>query len=128
MRLLLDTHTLLWWIADSRRLPIATHRAILDSENDKLVSAVTAWEISIKYHLGKLPSAGPIVGNLPAAIATEGFRELPISVSDAARAGALPGLHRDPFDRLLVAQALDGNLTLVSNESVFDSYGVSRLW
>ena len=128
MRLLLDTHALLWWIADSGRLPVGILRAIWDEENNKLVSAASAWEISTKYHLGKLPSAEAIVGNLSAAIADEGFEELPVTIPDAALAGELPFHHRDPFDRMLIAQALAGDLTLVSNEALFDSYGVRRVW
>ena len=128
MRLLLDTHAFLWWVSDSLRLPSAVHAAILDDDNDKLVSAVSAWEISTKYHLGKLPVAEGMVSNLSAIIALAGFDELPITVADAAISGSLPYHHRDPFDRMLIAQALAGELALVSNETVFDRYGVSRVW
>ena len=93
-----------------------------------MVSAVSAWEIATKHRLGKLPEADALAGNMRAAIAGQGFEELPISVADAERAGRLAGDHRDPFDRMLVAQALAHDLVLVSNEDVFDRFGVHRLW
>ncbi len=128
MRLLLDTHALIWWLAGSNRLPVAAQRAIADDENDKLISAASAWEITTKVRLGKLPGAEEFAEDVAGAIAGEGFEALPITVDDAARAGSLPGPHRDPFDRILIAQALLGNLVLISSESFFDRYGVRRLW
>jgi len=128
MRALLDTHTFLWWLTESSRLSEAVRRSIFDPSNDKLISAASAWEITTKHRLGKLPGADPIASDLPRAIAAQGFEELPVSVADAARAGALSGPHRDPFDRLLIAQALSRDLVLISNESTFDDYGIRRLW
>ena len=128
MRLLLDTHALIWWLAGSNRLPVAAQRAIADDENDKLISAASAWEITTKVRLGKLPGAEEFAEDVADAIAGEGFEALPITVDDAARAGSLPGPHRDPFDRILIAQTLSGNLVLISSESLFDRYGVRRLW
>lgn len=128
MLLLLDTHAFIWWVSESDKLPSGVLGAIADESNDILVSAVSAWEITTKYHLGRLPSVATIVDDIIGAIALEGFRELPLTVAEAAQAGALPGPHRDPFDRMLIAQALAGDLTLVSNEAVFDRYGVRRLW
>ena len=128
MRLLLDTHAFLWWVIDDRRLSQAARRATADDDNDLLVSAASAWEIATKHRIGKLPEAEALAGNIAGAIALEGFEELPISAGEAARAGALPGPLRDPFDRMLIAQALSRNLVLISNESLFDRYGVRRLW
>ena len=128
MRLLLDTHALLWWFAGDNRLSVRSRRAVENPENEVLVSAATAWEITTKYRLGKLPDADALVHDLKGAIASQGFEELPISVAEAARSGALPGPLRDPFDRILIAQALSLELTLVSNETVFGNYGVHRLW
>ena len=128
MDLLLDTHTFIWWFEGSRRLSIQARRAIADEENDVLVSAASAWEIATKYRLGKLPEAEALAMDIPGAIARQSFEELPVSVADAARAGALPGPLKDPFDRLFIAQARGHNLVLVSNESLFDRYGVRRLW
>lgn len=128
MHILLDTHAFLWWLTDSRRLSEEVRQAIFDPVNDKLISAASAWEIATKHRLGKLPGADQIAVDIPGAIARQGFEELPVSVADAARAGALPSPLRDPFDRMLIAQALSRNLVLVSNEMLFDVYGVRRLW
>ena len=128
MRALLDTHTFLWWMTDSRRLSETVHRAITDEANEVLISAASAWEITTKHRLGKLPGADLIAADVAGALANQGFGELAITVDDASRAGALPGPHRDPFDRMLIAQALTHNLVFISNESLFDQYGVRRLW
>ncbi|MDE0030148.1 MAG: type II toxin-antitoxin system VapC family toxin [Deltaproteobacteria bacterium] len=128
MRLLLDTHAFMWWLAGNRRLSPAARRAVDDSSNDVVVSAATAWEITTKHRVGKLPEAEAVARDVTASIASQGFEELEITVKDAERAGRLPGAHRDPFDRMLIAQALTHNLTVVSIDSVFDRYGVSRLW
>ena len=128
MRLLLDTHAFLWWILGSPRLPVATRRAIEDRSNRKLISAASAWEITTKYRLGRLPGAAALANDIAGAIAGEGFEELPVTVEDAARAGLLPGPNRDPFDRMLIAQALSRDLVLVSIESPFDRYRVRRIW
>jgi PIN domain nuclease of toxin-antitoxin system len=129
MRLLLDTHAFLWWVINDGRLSQAARRAIADDDNnDVLISAASAWEITTKHRLGKLPGADLMAADVAGAIANQGFGALAITVDDAARAGALPGTHRDPFDRMLIAQALTHNLVFVSNESRFDWYGVRRLW
>ncbi|MDE0130227.1 MAG: type II toxin-antitoxin system VapC family toxin [Gammaproteobacteria bacterium] len=128
MRLLLDTHAFLWWLAGSKRLPVRVRHAIRDDANSKLISAASAWEITTKHRLGKLPDAGELAQDITGAITGQGFDELPITVQDAARAGGLPGPHRDPFDRVLIAQSLALDLVLVSNEDLFDRYGVRRLW
>ena len=128
MDLLLDTHAFIWWVNGNERLSQRTRRAIEDDANTVSVSAASAWEIATKYRRGRLDEAVAIAPDVAAAIADQGFKELPITVADAARAGALPGPHRDPFDRMLIAQALAHNLVLISNEMLFDVYGVRRLW
>ena len=128
MRLLLDTHAFIWWLAGSDRLPTAARRAIGNESNEKLVSAASAWEIATKRRIGKLPGAEAIADDVSGAIAGEGFEELPITVEDAVRAGSLPGPHRDPFDRMLIAQALAHNLVFISIETLFDRYGIRRIW
>lgn len=128
MRLLLDTHAFLWWLAGDEALSIAARTAIADENNDVFVSAASAWEISTKHRLGKLPGVAAIVAALDATIADQSFIALPISVLHGQTGGALPGPHRDPFDRMLIAQALVDRLVLVSNEQIFDAYGVARLW
>ena len=128
MRLLLDTHAFLWWVINDKRLSQAARWAIADEDNDVLISAVSAWEIATKHRIGKLPESETLVENMAAKIALEGFEELPIAADDAVRAGQLPGHHSDPFDRMLIAQALARNIPLVSNEPLFDRYGVRRFW
>ena len=128
MRLLLDTHTFLWWLAGHRRLSLPARQAIADEENDVLISAVSAMEVTTKHRLGKLPGAAAVAHDFASEIAAQGFEELSLTVKDASLAGTLPGLHRDPFDRMLIAQELKGNLVLVTIESIFDEYGVHRLW
>jgi PIN domain nuclease of toxin-antitoxin system len=127
VQLLLDTHALLWWLAGDRRLSTPARRAIENAENAVFVSAASAWEISTKHRLGKLDAAA-IVGRLGALLTSQGFEPLDMTVNHAERAGALPDEHRDPFDRMLAAQAQAENLTLVSNDAAFDGYGVTLLW
>ena len=93
-----------------------------------VISAVSAWEIAIKHGLGKLPEADALVADIAEVMGQQSFEELPITISDAMRAGTLPGLHGDPFDRMLIAQALSRDLVVISNESTFDRYGVRRIW
>ncbi len=114
MRLLLDTHAFLWWLAGDNALSAAARKAIGDENNTIYVSAASAWEIATKYRIGKLPGVASIVGNLGGTIADQGFADLPISLRHGQVAGTLPGTLRDPFDRILVAQALLEKLTLVS--------------
>ena len=128
MRALLDTHALLWWVADSTRLSSTAYRVIADETNEIVVSAASAWEIATKYRLGKLPEAETIATDVARCIFDEGFEALAISVADAERSGRLPGLHGDPFDRLLIAQALSHDLSVISVDAEFDRYGVNRLW
>ena len=128
MRLLLDTYTILWWFAGNSRLTSKTQHAITDPSNDKFISAASAWEIATKYRIGKLPDAEDLVEDFRIQVNAQGFIELPITLEHALRAGSLPGPHGDPFDRMLMAQAISDDLVLVSNETAFDRYGVRRLW
>jgi PIN domain nuclease of toxin-antitoxin system len=128
LKLLLDTHTLLWWAAGDETLSTKARDAILDENNTIFVSAASAWEIATKHRLGKLPQAALIVADIEAAIAEEGFIALPINVPHGQAAGALPPIHRDPFDRMLAAQALAESMALVSNDRIFDAYGAVRVW
>lgn len=129
MRLLLDTHAFLWWVFADPKLSRRARTAIEDDvENQVFVSAASAWEIATKYRIGKLPDAAVVAGNVAATIAEEGFNELSVSIRHAERAGSLVGHHQDPFDRMLMAQAMLDDLSLVSDERAFDVYGVKRLW
>ncbi len=128
MRILLDSHTLIWWFSGSPRLSGQARRAMEDEENDIFISAATAWEIATKHRLGRLPEAEVLALDFQGRIASQGFEELSITVAEGVRAGALSGHHRDPFDRILIAQAQERNLVLLTNETLFDQYGVRRLW
>jgi len=126
--LLLDTHALLWWLDGDARLSQPAQAALADPLRSVLVSAASAWEIATKHRLGKLPGATEVARDVRGCVAGQGFGELPITIADVERAGRLPGPHRDPFDRMLIAQAQGRDLALVSNEDRFDGYGVRRLW
>lgn len=128
MCILLDTPAFLWWLAGSDRLSGVAHDAIADPGKDVLISAASTWEIATKHRLGKLPWADVVVHDFAGCIAGQGFQELPITVRNGERAGRLQGLHRDPFDRMLIAQALTLDVHLVSIETRFDRYGVNRFW
>lgn len=121
--LLLDAHALLWWLGDEPSLARPAHAAIADPANDVLVSAATVWELGIKRALGKVQ----VTASLGEAIDRAGFSGIPITLADAQTAATLPLHHRDPFDRMLVAQAGRLAATVVSRDRVFDAYGISRL-
>jgi PIN domain nuclease of toxin-antitoxin system len=118
---LLDTHTLLWW--DAGTLPAKTTRLIRDAD-EVFVSAASAWEASIKASLGRLEAAVP----MSTVVRGYGFRELPISFEHAERVRSLPNLHRDPFDRMLIAQAFVEGLTIVTRDPAFAPYAVPLAW
>jgi PIN domain nuclease of toxin-antitoxin system len=128
LRALLDTHTLLWWILDDPALSSAARQTIAGTNNTVLVSATSAWELAIKFRAGKLPQAEDLVLNFSNEMEHEGFHMLPISAEHGIRAGLLPGPQKDPFDRMLIAQSQAENVPIISNETVFEAYGVRRLW
>jgi PIN domain nuclease of toxin-antitoxin system len=128
VRVLLDTHALLWWLDGDERLPRRARGVLGDEANEVLVSVASAWEIATKARIGKLPGALDVAADVLACVESQGFTALAISMADAQRAGALPGPHRDPFDRILIAQAQSLDLPLVTNEALFEAYGVRRVW
>jgi len=123
MILLLDAHALVWWLTADPTLSDAAQSAIRNDRNDVLVSAATVWELAIKRASGKLRLAE----NLSDAIERAGFKGLRVTLADAEAAAALPMHHRDPFDRMVVARALELDATVVSRDSQLDAYGVDRL-
>jgi PIN domain nuclease of toxin-antitoxin system len=127
MNVLLDTHTLFWWFSDMARLSKRAGSIIANPSNTVLVSAATAWELAIKVNLGKIDGLSLVV-ELGRYIEEEGFVDLPISTEHAVRAGLLPLHHRDPFDRLLVAQAQAISVPILSGDGVLDQYDVKRIW
>lgn len=128
MKLLLDTHALIWWLAGDEALSPRARDAIANDANGVLVSAASAMEVATKVRIGKLPSAAALAQDFEAIVAAQGFVELPISVRHARLAGEMLIAHKDPFDRLLIAQAQVEGLTLVSNEALFDSFALGRWW
>lgn len=128
MRILLDTHVLLWWLSGNEAISVPARAAIADPDSDTFVSAASAWEIAIKYKQGRLPIAAGFADDIAGTINRHGFAAISITIGHGAAAGSLPLFHKDPFDRMLIAQALAESLTLISNERLFDRYGVARLW
>jgi PIN domain nuclease of toxin-antitoxin system len=128
MRILLDTHTLLWWLSDDQSLPPSARRLMARGNSNLLVSAASAWEIATKVRLGKLPSATELVADFSGYLVREQLEALPVTVEHAVRAGLLPGPHKDPFDRMLIAQAQAENVPIISNDAAFDDYRVRRIW
>lgn len=128
MRVLLDTHALLWWTLDDPKLSGKARSVIASFESEVFVSAASAWEMATKVRLGKLPGAEAFASEFPARVELLGFRELLISIEHGQRAGLLPGEHKDPFDRMLIAQAQAENLPIVSKDEVFDDHRVRRIW
>lgn len=128
LRLLLDTHALIWWLAGDEALSRRAREAIADEVNEIAVSAASAMEIATKFRIGKLPGAALLAQSFEEIIAEQGFGELPISVHHARLAGEMNIAHKDPFDRLLIAQAQVEDMVLVSNEALFDGFAIKRLW
>lgn len=128
MKLLLDTHAFLWWVAASPALGRRARSAIRNGRNECFVSVASGWEIAIKASLGTLKIEGALDRFLPEQLAANSFQPLPVDLKHCARVGVLPFHHRDPFDRLLVAQALEDDLAIVTADPVFAKYGVERVW
>jgi len=128
VRVLLDTHALIWATMSSRLVSGAAARILQDERNEMLVSAASAWEIATKVRLGKLPEAERLERAFFEVIEIAGYTLLPISVADGLRAGRLTGEHRDPFDRMIAAQAIAEDLLDLSSDTKLDLFGVRRLW
>lgn len=126
MNILLDTHALIWWFDDFTKLS-KNAISLIKNSSTILVSAASTWEIAIKVNQGKLNTI-QFVMNLEKEIEREGFIEQPITMEQSIRAGLLPLHHRDPFDRLLVAQAQSLNLPILSSDTLFDRYDIQRIW
>jgi len=125
---LLDTHALIWWLIEDPRLSTTAQKVISAEENQVFVSSASAWEIATKHRLGKLPEIGDLIDKFATYLRKERFEQLPISIKHSLKAGMLPGPHRDPFDRMLIAQATLQRLKIITIDPVFNEYGVSVLW
>jgi PIN domain nuclease of toxin-antitoxin system len=128
MKVLLDTHTFLWATLKSAGLPHKVRSIIANDSNEIVVSAACAWEISTKVRLGKLPMAENLERNFLDVAQNAGYVLLAIEVSDALRAGRLEGVHGDPFDRMIAAQAIARDIPVLSNDRRLDIFGVRRIW
>ena len=128
MKALLDTHALLWWLFDDPHLSTAARDCIANAGNEILVSAASAWEIATKHRIGKLPEAGDIVRRFPTYLRQARFAELSVTADDGLLAGSLPGPYKDPFDRMLIAQARLRRLPVLSIDPVFREYGMTVVW
>ena len=128
MKLLLDTHTLLWWLSEQPKLSATARNSISHDDAVIIVSAASAWEICTKVRIGKLQTAFAVCEDFHAVLARNGFEPLAISVEHGRVAGRLPGTHKDPFDRMLAAQALIENVPLVTNDPAFAGFGVKVIW
>lgn len=128
MKVLLDTHTLLWATLSPASLSREAATIIADESNEILVSTACAWEIATKVRIGKLPGAETLERNFLDVMDAAGYTLLAIDASSALRAGRFMGEHRDPFDRILAAQALGGDMPILSIDAKLDSFGIRRIW
>jgi PIN domain nuclease of toxin-antitoxin system len=128
MRLLLDTHTLAWWLLNDERLSARARDLIGDPENRIFASAISAFETATKHRLGKWPEIGPLTAAFEEIVTSQDFTIIPVSATHAGRAGALQGAHRDPFDRILAAQAQIEGLGLLTNDRRLGSFGIDTIW
>ena len=128
MRVLVDTHVFLWWVEGDRALPVKARAALADQDNECLFSLVSVWELAIKAGLGKLKLALPVQRYVIEHVAANGFRMLDFQMAHVGRVESLASHHGDPFDRLLIAQALEEKIPVVTADPVFRDYGVKRIW
>lgn len=128
MRVLLDTHTLLWWVLGNARLSIAAAAVLCLADTTILVSAVSGHEIATKYRIGKLRVPARLAENLAEVVAENGWQTLPLDMTHAQLAGRLAGAHKDPFDRMLAAQAIVEGVPLITNDLAFAIFGVTTIW
>ena len=128
MKFLLDTHAFLWFIMGSANLSSNARTLIEDPANERLLSVASLWEVAIKASLGKLTLSGPFIDLIPSQLTLNGIDLLNIKVDHLSTLTTLPFHHRDPFDRLIIAQAIVEKLPVISLDGVFDTYGVTRHW
>lgn len=128
MKVLLDTHALLWWLTDDSGLSATARQVIADESNEVFVSAASAWEIATKCRLGKLAGLPDLPLRLPELIAADGFAHLPMTYLHCLRAGGYAAAHRDPFDRMLAAQSDLESIALVTRDPAFKEFGTRTLW
>jgi PIN domain nuclease of toxin-antitoxin system len=128
MTYLLDTHALLFWLFNDRRLSAPARGLIADPGNRIVISSASAWEIATKYRLGKLPGSEALVSDIAGWVQKAGFFELAITIAHAQRAGSWESAHRDPFDRMLAAQSATEGMPLVTSDPALAAFGVTVVW
>lgn len=128
MRILVDTNALLWWLLDSEKLSKKARQAISNPAHAVYVSAASGWELATKVRIGKLEEARALLQDLPHRLAAERIDVLPIDLAAALLAGSMAHAHRDPFDRMIAAQATTGKLSIVSSDEIFDTLASRRIW
>lgn len=128
MRLILDTHTFLWYIFGDPQLSAAATALLQDPANEKLLSLASPWEVGIKVSTGKLTLSRPLEAYFEEQMRLNSIQMLPITLAHIARVSTLPFHHRDPFDRMLIAQSLTENIPIISADAAFDAYAITRLW
>ena len=126
--ILLDTHSFIWWIEDSPRLSTLAKKIVENLDNNCFFSLASCWELAIKSSMGRIKLTLPIRDFIPQHLAANDFKQLSISFRHVARVGSLDFHHRDPFDQLLAAQALEEKMLILSMDTIFDHYGVERIW
>ena len=126
--MLVDTHAILWWLAGDERLSKRARKILQDPENKRWVSIASLWEIAIKMSSGRLPAEGLTLGTIAGLLKAQQFAILPVRLEDLLRLELLPWLHRDPFDRLIVAQALEEGISLLTADGVMSHYPVQTIW
>lgn len=128
MQLIVDTHAFIWWVLGDQNLSGTARAHIADPNNQCFVSAASAWEVTTKHRLGKLAQAAPLATNFLGIVFQQGFIPLAITTTHAVRSGAFTQRHKDPFDRMIAAQAIIEGMQVVSNDSQLDQFGVTRIW
>jgi PIN domain nuclease of toxin-antitoxin system len=128
LKVLVDTHALLWWIGGDTRLSDQACGILEDGANQRLVSIVSLWEIAIKISLGRIPTYGLTISRVAELLREQNFAVLPVRVGDLVRIEKLPWIHRDPFDRLLITQALEENVPLLTSDAAILQYAVRTIW
>lgn len=128
MRAILDTHVFLWWVLDAPRLSVKARSILQDGANELLLSTASAYELTIKAHSGRLSLPEPPDSYVPSRLAANAFESLSIELAHALRAGSLPTIHRDPFDRILVAQAQIEGLPILTADPAIGRYDVETIW
>jgi PIN domain nuclease of toxin-antitoxin system len=128
VKVLVDTHAILWWLAGDERLSKRARKILEDPENKRWVSIASLWEIAIKMSSGRLPAEGLTLGTIAGLLKAQQFAILPVSLEDLLRLELLPWLHRDPLDRLIVAQALEEGISLLTADGAMSQYPVQTIW